>query len=152
LVSRLYGGAIGVRLFAFILVTVVSLHFLVNLRFKTRPPTQDQSVFVLLVNIKFQDVATKNEFKTIFRPIAAHVSLNEPDTLSYEVADSDQDPASIVIIERYKTRQAYADVHRHSEPFIMFKAKMGQLDDVSATKMIVSGASYYESNLGFIAR
>lgn len=83
-------------------------------------------------------------FEKAFTPLAAYVTEKEPHTVSYAYARSDKDPKKIMIYERYRDKEAYLDIHKHSEPFLKFRPQLQELD---AT---IEGESYLESNLGFV--
>jgi quinol monooxygenase YgiN len=101
--------------------------------------TAEKEAFVLMVNIEFQDVAQKEEFMTLFQPMAQYVADYEPTTLSYECAESDKNEKQVVIIERYLNKQAYAGTHRESQVFLAYKQKLKEMD--AAGKMHISGHS-----------
>src|SRR5687767_12888079 len=82
-----------------------------------------ENAFVLGVNVKFKSIEDKEEFKNLMRPMAKYVAKYELDTISYEVLDSDKDSTLIYILERYKNKHAYTDVHRQSKEFIDFRQK-----------------------------
>ena len=70
---------------------------------------------------------------------------HEPTTISYEIAESDKDNNQIVIVERYVNKDAYLNIHKQSPKFIEFRKKLSAMD------VVISGHSYYETNIGFIS-
>ena len=72
---------------------------------------------------------------------------NEPFLFAYEVAQSDQDPLTYTIIERYRSKADYLGPHRTSPAFKEFRPKMRAMQD--SGKVVVSGHSYHELGTGF---
>jgi len=108
----------------------------------------EKGVWVLGVGVKFKDLEAKNEFKTIFAPLAKYVAENEPETLTYMLSESDQSPLDILILERYKSKEkSYLQIHKNGEIFKDFRARMQQMIDDK--RLTVSGNSYIESGLGY---
>lgn len=107
----------------------------------------DQKAFFLGVSVKFPTVQDKTAFMHEFRPLADYVRTEEPTTISYELLESDKDSTLIYILERYKTKKAYLEIHKHSKPFLNFRAKFQEMINNGT---IVDGQSYIESNIGFV--
>lgn len=125
---------------------VMGLIFSKHLIRAAQPP----KAFVLLVTIQFPTVEEKAEFKALFEPMADYVRRQEFGTLSYECAESDKNERQVVIIERYASRDAYANEHKTSKEFLAYKEKMSELDRKG--HMVIHGHSYYETNVGFMSR
>jgi quinol monooxygenase YgiN len=106
--------------------------------------TSVKSAFVLLVAIDFASEGDKDSFKKLFKNIAQYVAEYEFSTLSYELAESDKSSTRVIIIERYKDKDAYTNIHRSSEPFKKFRSILQGYD------VKIDGHSYIESNIGFI--
>lgn len=81
----------------------------------------------------------------MWRPLVEYVARHEPRTLAFEFCIADTDPCKVMVFERYLTREDYAEVHRSSQPFLDFKAKLEMLFDPP----VVTGQSYYETDAGF---
>ncbi|GAB4821193.1 hypothetical protein N2152v2_008239 [Parachlorella kessleri] len=119
---------------------------------KGSPPTKVAAVvagkaaFVLAVGLSFKTVEARDEFLTIWLPLAKYVREKEPSTLSFELLVADNDPTKVLVYERYISRDAFIDIHRASEPFLAFKKAQQQLP----FEMEVKGQSYYETNHGFM--
>jgi quinol monooxygenase YgiN len=113
-----------------------------------RRVTKEKGAFVLLVTIDFQNEIEKEDFKTIFRPMADYVAEYERSTVSYEIAESDKNEKRVCIIERYINKASYSNIHRSSKEFLEYKQKLKELD--SEGKMTIHGHSYIETNIGFI--
>jgi quinol monooxygenase YgiN len=112
---------------------------------KTRK-TVNKGAFFLGITIKFNTEEDKKVFSSIFGPYAQFVAKSEMGTISYELSESDKSPLQIYLVERYISKEAYLDVHRKTDEFIKFRAKLTEL----STTMVMDGHSYIESNLGFI--
>ncbi len=107
-----------------------------------------EHAFHLGVTVKFTSADDKIYFKDLFKPLAKYVKEQELETLSYELMESDKDPLQIFILERYKNKSSYLEVHRHSKEFLTFREKFKSiLDDGRAT---LDGHSYIETNIGFV--
>lgn len=106
----------------------------------------DQAFF-LGVAITFPNAEDKTSFKDMFVPLAKYVEHYELGTLSYELLESDKDPLRIFILERYKDKDYYLNVHRTSEEFLSFR---GKFQDMISRGTVVDGHSYLETGVGFI--
>ena len=106
------------------------------------------SVFSLLVTVQFDSVEHKKQFLEDFKPVAEYVQSSEPDTLSYELLLSDNDPLQAMILERYKDKEnAYMKVHKSSTPFLAFRPKLQAMQENGY--VTISGNSYLDSGAGF---
>ena len=106
--------------------------------------------FMLCITVQFKDKVQKESFKKIFHPTATYVAKEELETLSYEIADSDQDPLQSFILERYKTKKSFTDIHRKGEIFLHMKKRMTELNFTADNGFILNGHSYIETNIGFV--
>lgn len=104
------------------------------------------NAFFLGVVIKFKNIEAKKEFKVLFKPYAEWVAINELETISYEMSESDKDELQIFILERYITKDDYIEKHRKSNEFIEFRAKLLAMGN----NVILDGHSYIDSNYGFV--
>mmetsp|Transcript_26392 Transcript_26392/g.26642 ORF Transcript_26392/g.26642 Transcript_26392/m.26642 type:complete len:163 (+) Transcript_26392:263-751(+) len=109
-----------------------------------------ENAFILCINIKFRDIEQKEEFKRIFTPTANYVAKEEYETLSYEIAESDQDPLHAFILERYKSKESFTEIHRKGEIFLEMKKKMAELNFTEDNGFHLSGHSFIETNIGFV--
>ena len=108
--------------------------------------TKNKGAFFLGITIKFNTAEDKQNFIEIFGPYAKFVAAGETETISYELSESDKSPLQIFLVERYTNKEAYLDIHRKTDQFIAFRAKLTEL----GATMSMDGHSYIESNLGFI--
>lgn len=108
-------------------------------------------VFSLLVTLQLTDESTKSQFLKDITPVAEHCRNHEPDTLSYQVLESDKDPLQVLILERYREKDhAYLQVHKSSAPFLQFRAKLQAMQEDG--KVSISGHSYldHSSSGGYV--
>lgn len=108
--------------------------------------SKHRDAFFLAITIKFNTIEDKQKFIEIFDPYAKYVARVEPETISYELSESDKSPLQIFLVERYINKNAYLEIHRKTETFIRFRAKLTEL----ASTMTMDGHSYIESNIGFM--
>jgi len=103
--------------------------------------------FFLGVKVIFPNEYDKMEFRSEFDRIATFVRDHEPLTISYELLQSDKDPLQIFILERYKDKSAYLDIHKSTKEFMVFRAKFQKMIERGAK---VDGDSYLETGIGFV--
>ena len=108
--------------------------------------TTNPNAFILAIQIKFKTIDKKNEFKALFKPLAEFVTKNEPGTLAYELFDSDKEETAIFLLERYRTKNDYLEVHRKTPEFLSFKENMMKM----AESFEMNGHSYIQSDYGFV--
>ena len=126
---------------------------LIVLLLSPRRPSQAQASppFSLLVTILFTTEEYKYQFLQHFAPLAAYVREHEPQTLSYEALQSDQNPLQILILERYTDKEvAYLQVHKSSLQFLEFRPKLQWMQE--AGHVTIHGHSYEDTMLGFVDR
>ena len=80
----------------------------------------------------------------LLRPVCKHCEVSEPDTLQYEVLQSDQNPESVLLIERYTSRAAMLEPHKSSAAFQRFKRAL-EAADILADK---AGSSWLSTDHG----
>ena len=110
-------------------------------------PSKLNNGFGLYVGLTFKNDVAKRDFKDFFKPFAEYVEKNEHDTLAYMYMDNDKDASRALIVERYRSPNAYHNIHKKSQAFTDFRTllmRMQNKGDVS-----VDGQSYLESTLGF---
>ena len=106
-----------------------------------------KDAFILLVQMEFKSVADRVEAEEAWKPEALECWLNEPGTLSYELARSDKNERMIIFIERYADKEdAYLAVHKGSAAFAKFRPEISRLDPK------ISGESYIASDIGYMSR
>ena len=107
-------------------------------------------MFFLGVKFNFASRESKVEFMDMFRPLADFVRQNEPDTLTYLLMESDKvGKQQLYILERYRTKAAYVDVHRKSKPFLEFRKKLDAMLSSEPKKVTIDGDSYYPTDIGY---
>lgn len=112
-----------------------------------RAKAKSEKAFLLSVGLKFSDRESADGLLDAWAAAAAWCLEHEPFLFAYEVAQSDQDPLTYTIIERYRSKADYLGPHRSSPAFKLFRPKMRALQDRG--KVVVSGSSYHELGTGF---
>lgn len=114
-------------------------------------PSSSSKAFSLIVDVKFQDKATKAEFVELIQPLATYVKYHEPTTIGYEVLFSDKDDLQALLVERYKDKEeAYLKIHKSSKEFLDFRPKLQAMQE--AGRVTLSGNSYWDGAVGFVGR
>lgn len=108
------------------------------------------SAFTLLVELQFTSESSRDNFFDAFGVLAEYIWTHEPDTLAYEVLQSSQNALTLVVLERYRHRAAYTDIHKSSEAFVAFRAQLQAMQD--AGEVAIDGQDYLDSGQGFGAR
>jgi quinol monooxygenase YgiN len=108
--------------------------------------SKHKAAFFLAITIKFVSADVKQKFMGLFGPFAKYIAEVEPGTISFELSESDKTPLQIFLVERYVNKEAYIDIHRKTDTFIAFRAKITEL----GASVTMDGHSYIESNLGFM--
>ena len=104
--------------------------------------------FSLLVTLQFTEDKYKHEFLQEFESLADYVRQHEPQTLTYDALESDQNPLQILILERYRDKDvAYLQVHKSSQAFLTFRPKLKSMED--AGHVTINGHSYVDTMIGF---
>jgi quinol monooxygenase YgiN len=131
------------------MIAGVSLAYALFLRgeARTRLPSTKQA-FLLSVVMKFKSIEAKEHFQVLFQPYSEYVRLNEPQTLSYVLYESDKEATQVMIFERYMNKEAYLNIHRVSKEFLSFREKLQSM--VSESLVELNGHSYIESSLGYV--
>lgn len=137
----------NIILFASGLVFGAISWLLVSQLFQTNPRNVTPDAFFLGVKVIFPNEVDKSAFESEFEKLAAFVRTSEPGTISYELLRSDKQPLQVYILERYRTKSDYLDVHKKSKPFLEFREKFQRMIERGA---VVDGDSYLESGIGFV--
>ena len=94
-------------------------------------------IFILIINIKFKDKEDMEYFINNFLILQKYCLDKEKDfLLQYEYAISDKNKNKIIIIEKYKNKDAYLNIHRKSKQFLNFKENIKNLN------LIIDGESF----------
>mmetsp|Transcript_20005 Transcript_20005/g.28157 ORF Transcript_20005/g.28157 Transcript_20005/m.28157 type:complete len:169 (+) Transcript_20005:138-644(+) len=104
-------------------------------------------VFVLLVNLEFKEKTDLQDFIQWMEPMIENARRNEIDTLTYEIAISDDNPMKVVILERFSSKEAYLK-HKRSASADRLRENLAPLRDSKA--VIVTGQSYTQTGKGFV--
>lgn len=109
--------------------------------------SQPRKTFTLLVHLKFQDVASLQEFGILFHDMATYVRDFEPTTVSYQLLVDKEESLERLLLERYVSKQAYLEIHKVSTHFLqIFRPKLQAIQD--AQRVTLTGSSW-EDGLGF---
>ena len=126
--------------------------YIISSSLSNKSPTNDMksrehgNSFLLCVELKFKDNEALDRFKVIFKPFAEWVRLNEFGTISYELFQNEKAEKTAYILERYKTKADYLDIHRKSIEFLNFKSELLKLSD----RYEMNGNGYIQSDFGFV--
>ena len=103
--------------------------------------------FVLRVQLNFRSQEAKETFLIHFESLLDTVKHSEPNTLSFQLMESEKSPLRLLLFERFTDKEiAYQQVHRSSTAFVKLKSYLHELGQMGVT---VEGESYTES-YGFI--
>ncbi len=58
-------------------------------------------MFVLAVQLKFNEIETRDEYLGLWKDLAAYVAKFEHKTLSFELSIADNDPLKVLVFERW---------------------------------------------------
>ncbi|CAK9026179.1 Uncharacterized protein SCF082_LOCUS17377 [Durusdinium trenchii] len=106
------------------------------------------SAWSLTIQLRFKDVATRDEFLRFWAPLARYVRDAEPFALLFEAVQSDKDPLLVIVDERYSNKEVYMELHRSSAAFHQFRPQMKKLQDEG--RLEVSGESGFGIGLDTI--
>jgi quinol monooxygenase YgiN len=107
--------------------------------------SETKMTFSLFVEITFKSENELNIFTDKFTFLAEWIEENEADTTtSYKLLQSDKDPLTVLVLERYINKEAYTDIHKASQEFRDFRALLSTLDP------IITGHSYNDSEIGYL--
>jgi len=113
-----------------------------------RTKVRGEKAFVLAVQLEFE---SHNDAESIFakwHEATDYCFLKEPFLYHYEASQSDQNPLLYMIMERYRSKDDYLNIHKTSEAFQTFRAELKKLDEEGKVKII--GHSYNELGIGFV--
>ncbi|KAK9808346.1 hypothetical protein WJX73_004395 [Symbiochloris irregularis] len=108
------------------------------------PRLPSTKCFQLLIQVDFETQEDLERWRELWTELALFVAKHEPQTLAYELAEADNKPHSLLIFERYTSKEALTEIHQKSAAFQYFKE---QTSSITATK---TGQSYYETALGYM--
>ena len=96
--------------------------------------------------LTFESESKLNRFHSQFAPLLSSVQANESNMLSFAVLLSDEDPLSVLVLERYARSQAYFDGHCTTQAYLDFTPKLDRLQPNSSL------STYNELDIGFYGR
>ena len=89
----------------------------------------------LTIQLRFKDVATRDEFLKSWGVLARYVRDYEPFCLLFEAIQSDKDPLLLIVDERYTDKDVYGK-HRSSDAFNVFRPQMQKLQDAGRLQVL----------------
>ena len=104
-----------------------------------------QAGWALIVQLRFRDIAVRDEFLSFWTVLARYVRDNEPFVTLYQAIQSDKDPLLVIVDERYSSKEMYTGAHRSSTAFAEFRPKMKKLQDEG--RLEVTGESGFAIDL-----
>ena len=109
-------------------------------------------VYVLMVSMKLNPAMGGLEtFKKAWKPLADDVRSKEPNCLSYELCENEEDPNSIIIYERYIAKTDLTGKHNEGVVFKAFGKRLGE-QDLKGLVLEKSKSFYYETNVGYMSK
>lgn len=108
--------------------------------------TKPSKGWLLVVTSKFRTLQDRDALLEHVSLIAAHSARSEAETIGFQVAVADNDPLKILVFERFKTKEAWADAHRSSAVYKTYKAWQA----TSGIQVETTGQSYDELGFGFL--
>uniref|UniRef100_A0A7S1BQ96 ABM domain-containing protein n=2 Tax=Corethron hystrix TaxID=216773 RepID=A0A7S1BQ96_9STRA len=106
-----------------------------------------QKAWTLCVTIAFQNESDMESILDEWKKLAGYCARKEPFLLHYEVGVSDSDALTIHVLERYRSKTEYLQIHKKSDEFLKFRPKLAKLQEEN--KVTIDGFSYRETGLGF---
>eukprot|EP00438_Fugacium_kawagutii_P029869 Skav201991 [mRNA] locus=scaffold269:129211:129612:+ [translate_table: standard] len=92
-------------------------------------PSGFEGAWSLTIQLRFRDLATRDEFLTFWGVLARYVRDHEPFCLLFEAIQSDKDPLLVIVDERYINKDVYGEKHRTSDAFHVFRPQMKKMQD-----------------------
>lgn len=118
-------------------------------KIQPRPKEVGRNAFVLAVDLAFTDSLSRDQFLKDAKVVARHCRQYEPETLMYEVLQSEKDPLKLQFLERYANKEdSYLTKHKSSQPFKAFREKLQKLQE--SGKVAITGNGYNELGIGFM--
>ena len=115
---------------------------------KTKERSKSREAFVLCVTLRFEEVQDKEDWKKRWAQCATMVYEREKNCLSYEACDSVEDPKTLIIYERYRSRSDLDGLHQ--ETLNLFRKHAIMKYNGKPPK--VTKSFYVETNIGFMER
>lgn len=105
---------------------------------------KNNDAFSLLVVLSFVDVLSQEHFRRDITPVAKYVNqLESHTTWSYQILQSVDRPHEMMVLERYQDKMnAYATIHKSSDPFLQFRPKLQAM--ANNQKVQITGESYQD--------
>ena len=104
----------------------------------------ENQTFFLILFLTFANEDVFHDFKVGFKAYQAYVRNNEPYTLQFEMAQSDQSEKRLMVIERYSNKDRdYLRTHRKSLEFASWRSRVADWEQKGLVK--ITGESFWEA-------
>ena len=113
-------------------------------KYKPEMIKMENQAFFLILFLTFATEEVLHDFKMGFKAYQAYVRNNEPYTLQFEMAQSDQSEKRLVVIERYSNKDRdYLRTHRKSLEFASWRSRVADWEQKGLVK--ITGESFWEA-------
>ena len=113
-------------------------------KFKPEIIKNENQTFFLIVFLTFVTEDVLHDFTAGFKEYQAYVRNNEPYTLQFEMARSDQSEKRLMVIERYLNKDRdYLKTHRKSFEFTSWRSRVADWEQKGLVK--ITGESFWEA-------
>jgi len=106
--------------------------------------------WTLAVTLNFSQRSDLEHILKEWTTLALYCAEKEDFLYHYEVGVDDSNPLIVHIIERYRTKDEYLNIHKKSDVFLTFRSQLKTLQD--SGKVVISGFSFQESGHGFTGK
>jgi len=106
--------------------------------------------WTLVVTLKFSEKLDLDHILKEWATLALYCAEKEDFLYHYEVGIDDSNPLVIHIVERYRTKTEYINLHKNNDVFLKFRSQLKELQD--SGKVAVNGFSFQESGHGFTGK
>mmetsp|Transcript_6986 Transcript_6986/g.10235 ORF Transcript_6986/g.10235 Transcript_6986/m.10235 type:complete len:166 (-) Transcript_6986:89-586(-) len=114
-----------------------------------RSTPQPGNAWTLSVKLTFTDQSDLTYILNEWKAVTEYCKKHESSFLyHYEAGISDQNPLELHMLERYRTKEDYLNIHKKGDAFLKFRPKLKALQD--ARKVVIEGFSYLEGGHGFV--
>ncbi|DBB10600.1 hypothetical protein WJX82_003191 [Trebouxia sp. C0006] len=103
--------------------------------------------YLFTLRLNFATVDDRDAWFKKFKILAEYVAENEPTTLAYEAATSEDDPLEVLVYERYVDKDALKDIHEKSIEYLRLKDEI-KSEGIEYSNIVTQ--AYYEQDLGFM--
>ena len=113
-------------------------------KFESEISKNENQTFFLILFLTFLTEDVLHDFTAGFKEYQAYVRNNEPYTLQFEMARSDQSEKRLMVIERYFNKDRdYLKTHRKSFEFTSWRSRVADWEQKGLVK--ITGESFWEA-------